>query len=208
MSSINSVTQTADQTPDSATPEPARLDLPAGVLALAFPGAGHALRGDPRRGLLIAFGVLGLFFTGLLTGGIDAIDSKEDRLWFIGQAFVGPITFIVDGIHQRAFKAYDADALRGHLTGAGANPRPRNAAAPPPRAASPGERADTVPINGAEYRVSSPADDPIAAPPMRKGLAKVNELAALLVTLAGMLNFIAILDALIPSRPRAARSKS
>lgn len=185
---------------DASDPPAARLDVPAGLLAVALPGAGHALRGEVKRGLLIALGIFGLFITGLLTGGIDSIDSREDRLWFIGQAFVGPATFAVDALHQRAFKAYDADALRDHLTGAATPNRP----APAPRAAFPGEQVGAETIAGVEYRVWQPAGDPDAnpdaQPPMRRSLAKVNELGALLVTLAGMLNFIALLDALIPGR--------
>jgi len=76
----------------------------AGLLAILFPGAGHLYRGEPRRALGIAAGVLGLFFGGILIGGIDVIDSKEDRLWFIGQVIVGPIAIVTDQIHQKALK--------------------------------------------------------------------------------------------------------
>lgn len=76
----------------------------AALAALVFPGGGHALLGDLRRGACVAAGVLGLFFGGLFIGGIDVIDSKEDRVWFLGQAFVGPIAFGVDYLHQNHFK--------------------------------------------------------------------------------------------------------
>lgn len=75
-----------------------------GLLAIIFPGAGHFFRGEPRRAFGIAAGVLGLFFGGLLIGGIDVVDSKEDRLWFVGQAMVGPVAIITDQIHQKALK--------------------------------------------------------------------------------------------------------
>lgn len=84
-------------------PRPA-FDPIAGVLAIIFPGAGHFYRGEPKRALGIAAGVLGLFFGGMLIGGIDVIDSKEDRLWFVGQAMVGPIALVTDQIYQNAIK--------------------------------------------------------------------------------------------------------
>lgn len=76
----------------------------AGLLAFALPGAGHAYLGDRRRGLLIGAGVLGLFFSGLLIGGIDSVDRQEDFIWFVGQALTGPVAFGVDYAHQHHFK--------------------------------------------------------------------------------------------------------
>ncbi len=91
----------------------------AGVLAFLLPGLGHAFLGEPRRAVLIGAGVLSLFLGGLLIGGVDVVDSREDRWWFIGQAPAGPIAFLVDWIHQSQLKAddpppaADADALEG-----------------------------------------------------------------------------------------------
>jgi hypothetical protein len=76
----------------------------AGIAAILFPGAGHVVGGETRRGVLIAVGILGLFLGGILIGGIDVIDSKEDRVWFYGQALVGPLAFGVDYVHQNYFK--------------------------------------------------------------------------------------------------------
>src|SRR6185295_4661535 len=82
---------------------------PKGLLfGILLPGAGHMATGQVARGLLIALGVLGLFFGGMLIGGIDVVDSEEDRVWFIGEALVGPLAFGVDAVHQQHFKAYDA----------------------------------------------------------------------------------------------------
>ncbi len=86
-----------------SSPRPA-LDPIAGLLAIVLPGAGHLYRGEPKRALGIAAGVLGLFFGGILIGGIDVIDSKEDRLWFAGQALVGPVAIVVDQVYQNAIK--------------------------------------------------------------------------------------------------------
>lgn len=70
-----------------------------GFLALVFPGLGHLTLGLPRRARLIALGVLGLFATGLLIGGFDAVDSERDRWWFYAQAAAGPVAFLTDAVH-------------------------------------------------------------------------------------------------------------
>src|SRR4051812_37438508 len=76
-----------------------------------LPGAGHMATGQVARGLLVAAGVLGLFFGGIFIGGIDVIDSEEDRIWFIGEALVGPLAFAIDSAHQNMFKAYDPSIM-------------------------------------------------------------------------------------------------
>lgn len=50
------------------------------------------------------FGVLFLFFGGLLIGGIDVVDRKTDHLWFLAQAVCGPIAFGADFINQNWLK--------------------------------------------------------------------------------------------------------
>lgn len=70
------------------------------ALAVLFPGAGHVALGEVKRGVCVAAGILGLFLGGLLIGGIDAVDRKEDFWWFAAQAGVGPTAFGVDAIHQ------------------------------------------------------------------------------------------------------------
>ncbi len=71
----------------------------AGVMALVMPGLGHIVLGLPRRGRLVMVGVLGLFVTGLVIGGLDAIDSHQDRWWFYAQAMTGPLAFLADAAH-------------------------------------------------------------------------------------------------------------
>lgn len=68
----------------------------AGLLAWLLPGLGHAMLGDPRRGMLAGGGVIGLFLLGILIGGIDVVDRREDGLWFVAQAGAGPIAWIAD----------------------------------------------------------------------------------------------------------------
>lgn len=85
----------------------------AAVAALIFPGLGHLVLGMPRRAILIAIGVLGLFLGGLLIGGVDVVDSREDRWWFVGQAGLGPVAFGVDWLHQARLKVDDPPAGAG-----------------------------------------------------------------------------------------------
>lgn len=74
------------------------------VLAWVFPGLGHLALGHRRRGLLAMCGVLGMFVTGLLIGGVDAVDSVEDGPWFIAQSANGPIALGTDWINQNVLK--------------------------------------------------------------------------------------------------------
>ena len=84
----------------------------AAVLAWLWPGAGHIALGQKRRGIYIMIGVLFLFLGGLLIGGVDAVDRKEDRLWFVAQVFCGPIAIGADFANQQFIKTgSDKDQL-------------------------------------------------------------------------------------------------
>jgi len=171
------------------TPLPTEFNPLAGLAAAVFPGGGHLVLGQPRRALFAAVGVFGLFFLGLLIGGIDAIDSKEDRIWFYGQALVGPPTFIADTIHQRFFKGDDFDTklLRSGL------PNEHRVA------------------DGSRHVWEELSDEQIAAgmgPPNIPGLGRLNEIAMLSIVLAGMLNLIIFLDALMPNPTHARANQS
>lgn len=144
----------------------------AGVLAAVLPGLGHAFLGDPKRGLLVFAGVMGMFMGGLLIGGIDAVDRVEDKWWFVLQAGVGPTAFAVDAVHQNYFKVREV-----------VNGRERVRSGLPDPAGNGGEPARN-----------------------RKSLGRVNEAGALYAAMAGMLNAIAVIDALWHvRRPRGAR---
>jgi hypothetical protein len=80
--------------------EPRPFNLAAALLAWVWPGLGHIRRGERRRGMLIMFGVLLLFFAGLFIGGIDVVDRRRDRLWFLAQALCGPVVFATDFVSQ------------------------------------------------------------------------------------------------------------
>ncbi len=89
------------------------VDLPltpgAAVLAWLWPGAGHISLGQTKRGIFIMAGVLFLFIGGLLIGGLDVVDRKNDRLWFIAQVFCGPIALGADFLNQNVIKTVDDD---------------------------------------------------------------------------------------------------
>lgn len=159
----------------------------AGLAALIFPGAGHLLLGRAKRGVLVCVGVMGLFLFGLLIGGIDAIDHRNDKIWFGGQVLVGLPTLGVDYIHQNHFKAAD----------------PNNPAVI--RSGYPGEHR--VVVDGRPvWQLLTP--EQIAqgmGPPNVPGLGRINEIAMLSIVLAGMLNLIAFLDALMPTPEREPR---
>ncbi|MBL4591825.1 MAG: hypothetical protein JKY96_07685 [Phycisphaerales bacterium] len=155
------------------------IDPVAALAAALFPGAGQMVRKRTLRGVLACVGVLGLFFFGLLIGGIDAIDSKEDRIWFIAEAMVGPPTFIVDYVHQNNFKAYDT-LTRTTRTG------------------NPNEHRVQINSRWQWEQLTAAQMDQGMGPPNTKGLGRLNEIAMLSIVLAGMLNLIIFLDALMP----------
>ena len=148
------------------------LDPLAGILAVLFPGAGHWYHGEVRRACVIAGGVLGLFFGGLFIGGVDVVDSRHDRLWFLGEVLVGPVALGVDYVHQHYLKGRDPN------TGEIRSPLPNEIRDP----------------NG--VLVPGPAG---SVPPLTKSLGKMNEIGTLYCTMAGFLNLIVIIDAAFPT---------
>ncbi len=164
---------TDDPQPRRSTAFTSVIDPVAGVLALMLPGLGHWVRGERRRGRLICAGVLGLFAIGLLVGGIEVVDRRESRIWFVGQAGVGPLALGVDWVHQNVFKGVDRDSGER-------------------RSALPGE---TIGPGGWIEEA-----EPGQRPPNIRSVAKVNELGTLFCAVAGMLNLIVILDAVFPRR--------
>lgn len=161
----------------------------AGLLAFALPGLGHIYRGETARGLLAAAGVLGLILSGCLIGGIDVIDRKEDRWWFVGQALAGPVVFGLDWVNQSQLKAWGQPPAGGEAR---------------LRSGFPGEART---FDDASRRwVWRRADN--ATPPSTKALAKVNEIGTLYVLCAGMMNLIITLDALLPARPAPRRQRT
>ncbi len=167
------------------TPPPAdeRVEMNPGALlaALVLPGLGHVVRGERTRGLLAFSGVMLLFLTGLVAGGIDVVDRREDKFWFIGQACVGPVAFGVDWYHQNRLKVVD--------------PNPK-----PPVVVGRSAVRSAYPTEGRDPKTGRPVAG--GRPPNIKSIGKVNEIGMLACTLAGMLNVIVILDAGFPNRRR------
>ena len=164
--------------------EPIRFNLVAGVLAVLVPGAGHVYLGQRLRGVIIGVGVLLLFLSGLFIGGLTVVDSTsgrlENRISFYGQAMVGPVAIAVDRIHHARFKAYDFGQRRVRSL----NPGEMMLPAGDPR--NPNAFAVIMPAEGDE------------GPPYVRAQGKVHEIGLLYTVLAGMLNFIVIIDALFP----------
>ncbi|QNN23020.1 hypothetical protein HED60_12325 [Planctomycetales bacterium ZRK34] len=82
--------------------------MPVPLVAAAawvVPGLGHVLIGEHRRGVIVGVTLLSLFIGGLLVGGVDVIDRRQDTLWFAGQALIGPLALVVDQVHSY----FDAD---------------------------------------------------------------------------------------------------
>jgi TM2 domain-containing membrane protein YozV len=182
---------------DPAPPHgPQSIQPIAAVLAFLFPGAGHFYLGHHRRAYLIALGILGLFFGGMLIGGVDVVDRKEDFVWFLGEALVGPVAFGVDAYHQNMLKAYDPDSPMQSVPVAKRSAHPDEARTT--------ERRDvfdkvTKKTTSVDYPVFRPAK-PGERPPNSKSIGRVNELGTLFCTIAGMLNLICIIDALFRQR--------
>lgn len=182
----------------------------AAALAFVFPGLGHLYLRQKKRAVLVATGVLGLFLTGLLVAGIDAVDSGAwyitklnnltgkptrftrtdgDPIWFLGEMFCGPLAFGIDYYHQTSLKVIDSS---GTLRTAWPNEIRDPKTGGPIQVRSDANTEPllfTDPATG-QARISTPAD----RPPYTKPLARVAEIGTLSCTLAGMLNLIAIVD--------------
>ena len=111
------------------------------ILGWLLPGLGHISLGQKRRGFLIMFGIVFLVLSGVLVGGIDAVDHNQDGLWFIAQVWCGPIVIGIDLLNQVFI-------------------------APLPIA----EKATLV------------------------GLSHANEIGTLFIAMAGLMNFVVLLD--------------
>lgn len=75
------------------------------ALGWVLPGLGHMRNGEIRRGGLVMLGVLGLYLLGVLVGGVDCVDRKEDFLWFLAQSGTGPVAFATDALNAFLVKS-------------------------------------------------------------------------------------------------------
>lgn len=155
----------------------------AAILAVAFPGLGHFYLGHTLRATCICVGVMGMFLTGLFIGGISSIDRRDNFIWFLGQALVGPPTLVVDYLHQNHFKVRDMHVIR--------SARPDEARDPQTGAPLPIYMDKNVPTaRTASGQIISPA-----YPPYVKSLGRTGELGTLFITIAGFMNVIVVVDA-------------
>ena len=164
-----------DPKSESAAPLPPRLFAPgAAILAWLLPGLGHWVLGERKRGALIGAGVLGLVLSGLLVGGVDCVDSRNDRLWFLAQGLNGPVAFAANAVNQSFVQQHVVDWSRR-------------------------DQWDEF-QNG----------DPVVLDHLRRsGTGRVNEMGTLFVALAGLMNLVAILDALyFQPRPLERRAEA
>lgn len=184
------------------------------LAACAFPGAGHFVRGEKSRAAAVCTGVMGLFLGGMLVGGIDVIDSKEDRPWFYAQALVGPAAFGVDWVHQNKLKVVDAN---GRLRSAypdevrrDDNAGPVSFIDPVTEKARPFKRGQEIVapetiglFSPATIEVKNERNQMVVAQvrgTKSMSVGRVNELGMLMAGLAGMVNLIVIIDAGFPSK--------
>lgn len=161
---------------------PYRLNLLAPILAWIVPGLGHWSLGHRQRGVLIGVGVLGLFIIGLLIGGVDVIDRRNDKWWYYGQVLAGPITPAVDWWIGKQLIYEDQDGRP--YEGSNGQPTPLK---PHP----------ALPPDDPYYATHNLAYDPDYRPAFVESLSHVNEVGTLYTTIAGMLNLLAILDVIV-----------
>jgi len=69
-------------------------------------------------------GMLGLLCAGVLIGGLDAVDSQRDHLWYLAQLGAGPIVICLDVLNQQLIRALpEAEQYRsiglGHINAIG-----------------------------------------------------------------------------------------
>jgi hypothetical protein len=171
---------------------PERFEPAAAALAILFPGAGHVFLGEVKRGILVAVGVLGLFFGGMLIGGIDVVDKEDDFVWFLGQSLVGPVAFGTDWVHQNMMKVKDAQSGKPRT----ARPEVRD---------EHGNVIQRVEVRGPDGKAAF--GQPGQLPPNTKSVGRINEIGTLYGAIAGMLNLIAILDVLFHNRPIGAAAR-
>jgi TM2 domain-containing membrane protein YozV len=147
----------------SDTSNETQLNFGAAILGWFVPGLGQIVIGEKRRGILAMIGVLGLFLSGVLIGGLDCVDKDEDRLWFAGQVVAGPIAIAA---------AYGNHVLIKN---------------------GPASSMVPTPLSQMEQMTGAPP----RFVPKAKGLAHANEFGTLLCFLAGLMNLVVLMDAIV-----------
>ncbi|MCE9619548.1 MAG: hypothetical protein K8R92_06535 [Planctomycetes bacterium] len=86
-------------------------NITAAILGWILPGLGHYKAGEKARGKLILLGVGGLFLLGVLVGGVDCVDRREDGMWFVAQAGAGGLAFATDLLNSSLLKSGEVGEL-------------------------------------------------------------------------------------------------
>jgi hypothetical protein len=103
-------TRTTRMTQRSQDPTPERTLQPlAAILAWVLPGLGHWWLGQRVRAIRVFAGMAVLILGGLLIGGVDSVDSKNDPLWFYAQVCCGPVVLGIDALNQSVVKNMPED---------------------------------------------------------------------------------------------------
>jgi len=87
----------------------------AALCTWLVPGLGHWMLGYRRRGRLIAAGILGMYLTGLLVGGLSVINREDSFWWYCGQTLVGPATPVINWWRQSHPPPDDPDDHPGYV---------------------------------------------------------------------------------------------
>ncbi len=77
----------------------------AALAAWVFPGLGHFLLGERRRGAILAATIGILWVAGFIIGGISVFDHRDraEYIVAVGQVFMAP-SIVVDAVLQREIK--------------------------------------------------------------------------------------------------------
>lgn len=157
------------------------------IAAWLLPGLGHYLIGEKKRGLIIMVALYALFIAGLLIGGIDVIDRRQDKLWYAGQIMMGPPAIVIDRIRERLQHEIDDRSLRVAETLPNARHHDQDLWV---KTKTGPDRVRQWNNAGLTKMLQTPGEQPI----FRKSVGRVNELGTLYCTLAGMLNLLVIMD--------------
>ena len=95
--------------PSSTTLPDAEWSPQAAVCAWLWPGLGHIVLGERRRGVLIMIGMCCLILVGTLVGGVDSVDRRQDGYWFMAQMFCGPVVFGLEWVNQAVVRPQELD---------------------------------------------------------------------------------------------------
>lgn len=136
------------------------------LFAWLWPGGGYFAERRYARGVRAMGGVLFLYLSGLLIGGLDAVDRKHDGIWFYAQAFNGPIAFATDFARSRlsSINGREIQDISWERT----------------------------PSLGERWLAE---DQEVMDAIRRQGLSHVNEVGTLFIALGGLMNLVLILEA-------------